>query len=242
MCLICFTKKGEMEMLRRLILLFFSNKSYIIILAGINLLGCGSTSVLRQHHLLLEDSSAVSVYFLRPSEGFIGVRGKLIEVSIDNEKLIDLAVGDYTCLRVSPGEYDMNVTSWTVEAPNNEMVQTSREFVLELVPADSVYLLFTCEDFDFWKAFRENLAAQIDEEIDTFIDKKFDAMTTVNIPMGKFFGPLRFSLRSERLRSSQREHQPGPGYTVESVSRQIAIELATELEPVEGAQNSPLHK
>jgi len=164
----------------------------------------------------------------------MGVSGGLMEVSIDNEKLMDLAVGDYTCLRVAPGEHYMNVTSWTYVGIDNEEAQTSREFILELIPADSVYLLFTLEDFDFWKIFKQKLS----EEIDIFIDKKFDALATVNIPMGKYFGPLRFSLQSE----NQKEHQYGIGYKVESINRETALEVVLELEPVEDAQNSPLHK
>ena len=226
-------------LLKRLILLLFSKKSFILILTGINLPGCGSTSVLRQHHLLTQDSSAVSVYFLRPGQGFMGVRGKLMEVSIDGEKLMDIAVGDYTFLRLDPGKYDMTITSWTVEGPENKMAETSRDYILELEPADSVYLLFTLEDINFWEILDQKFAEVIDT-LSRKIGEELDSATDITIHLGKHVS-LQFSSASER-QPSQVEHQTGIGYKVESVSRETAIETTSELEPVEGALNLPLRK
>lgn len=210
-----------MELLRRLILHLFCNKSSIVILVGMSLLGCaGSSTVQRQHHLLLENSLTVSVCFLRPKEGFMGVRGKPIGIDLDDENLLSLSVGQYTFLDLKPGKYDMVVTSWTVEAPDNAMVETSRKFVLDLAEAHSVYLLFTLEETNFWKMFKQSIAEQILND-------------TLKLQLGEHV-TLQFS--------SESKPQPGIGYKVKSVSWETAIEVASKLEPVEGAQNSPLHK
>lgn len=212
----------------------FSNKFSIMILLGMNLLGCaGSTTVQRQHHLLLENSSTVSVCFLRPKEGFMGVRGKPIGIHLDSEHLLDLSIGEYTFLDLQQGEYDMVVTSSTIEGPNNAMVETSRDFVLDLADADSVYLLFTLEQSNFWEMVNQNLADQVDASTGKLISQ----LDTITVRFGKHV-VMRFGTPA----TPQPSYHPGIGYKVESVSRQAAIEMASKLEPVEGAQNSPLHK
>lgn len=216
-----YKEKENLEMLRRLILRLFSNKSSFVILVGMNLLGCaGSTTVQRQHHLLLEDSSKASVCFLRPKQGFMGVSGKPIGINLDGENLLDLSVGQYTFLDLKAGQYDMVVTSWTVEAPDNAMAETSRYFVLDLAEGDSVYLLFTLEESNFWNRFKQSIAQQI-----------------LNEP-----SELQIGEHVTLQLSSEHKPQPGIGYKVKSVSRKTAIEAASELEPVEGAQISPLRK
>jgi len=99
-------------------------------------------------------------------------------------------------------------------------VQTSRNFMLDLGEADSMYLLFSLEKIDYW----DNLFKEFGEKI-------FN--TTITIPLGEHV--------TMRL-SNESKPQPGIGYTVKSVSRVTAIGIASNLEPVEGAQNSPLHK
>lgn len=227
-------------MLRRLILHLFGNRFSIVILLGMNLLGCaGSTTVQRQHHLLLDNPSKASVCFLRPKEGFMGVRGMSIGIDLEGEHLLDLSIGQYTFLDLTPGKYDMVVTSWTVEGPNNAQVKTSRDFVLDLAEADSVYLLFTLEKIDFWKMLGQRLAEQVDSLTHKLAEQVFP--DTVTVRLGKHVS-LIFTSESKRQLSSQGESQPGIGYTVESVSRETAIEVAMRLEPVEGAQHSPLEK
>jgi len=218
----------------------FSNKFSIVILFGMNLLGCaGSTTVHHQHHLLLENSSKAFVCFMRPSEGFMGVRGMPIGIDLDDENLLDLSIGQYTFLDLKPGKYDMVVTSWTVEGPNNAQVQTSRSFVLDLAEADSVYLLFTLEKIDFWTILGQKLTEQIDTLGQKISELVFPDRIT--IPLGKHVS-LLFILESESQLASQINSQPGIGYTVESVSRETAIEVESKLEPVEGAQSSLLSK
>ena len=206
-------------MLRRRILHLFCSKSFIVILIGASLIGCtGTTTVQHQHHLLQEDTSTVTVYFLRPGQGFMGVRGKPIEIDLDGEELLNLSVGQYTVLDLKAGKYDMMVTSWTVQAPDNAMAKTSRNFSLDLAEGDSVYLLFTLEETNFWNLFKQSIAQQILNDPPT-------------LQLGNHV-TLQFS--------PENEHQPDIGYKVTSVTRKAAIAVASELKPVEGAQLSPL--
>jgi hypothetical protein len=226
-----------MRILRSPILNGCSSKFLFVIFLGMNVLGCaGTTTVLRQHHLLMEDSSAVCACFLRPREGFMGVRGMPIGIHLDGEDLLDLSIGQYTFLDLKAGEYDMVVTSSTVEGSNNAQVKTSRSFVLDLAGADTVYLLFTLEKIDFWEVLGQKIA----ERTDTLTQDLARQLSTITIPVSKRV-TLQFS-DSQLQPSSQSKVRPGIGYTVESVSREVAIEVASKLEPVEGAQNSPLHK
>ena len=210
----------------------FSNKLSFVILLGMNLVGCaGSTTVQRQHHLLMENSSKASVCFLRPKEGFMGVRGMSIGINLDGEDLLDLSIGQYTFLDLKPGEYDMMVTSWTVEGPNNAQAQTTRNFVLDLAEADSVYLLFTLEKIDFWEELSQKLA-------NTVIPKIGDEVDTITVPLGKHLS-IRFI--SDNKSQLSKPHS-GRGYKVESVGREAASDVASKLEPVEGAKKSPPEK
>jgi len=149
----------------------------------------------------------------------MGVRGKPIGIELDGEELLQLSVGHYTLLDLKPGIYDMVVTSWTVEGPKNSMAETSRKFVLDLEKADSVYLLFTLEESNFWNRFKQSIGEQISND-------------TLKLPLGEHM-TVRFS--------SDSKPQAGIGYKVESVSRETAMEVASELERVEGSQPLPLH-
>jgi hypothetical protein len=161
---------------------------------------------------LMDDPSTASVYFLRPEQGFMGVRGKPVGIDLDGENLLDLSVGHYTCLRLKPGTYDMKVTSWTIEGENNAMVETSRQFILDLTPADSVYLLFTLEKFDFWETLEQRL------------------------PEVFFTGIVHIGEHLTLTFEPQATRRPGIGYQVEPVSRERALEAASKLTLVEDAQ------
>lgn len=158
----------------------------------------------------------------------MGVRGRPIAIDLDGENLLSLSVGQYTFLNLKPGKYDMVVTSWTVEGPDNAMAETSRDFVLDLAEADSVHLLFTLEKIDFWGIVGQKLAEQADALSHELAEQVFP--DTITIPLGKYVS-LKFTSGSKP--------QPGIGYTVESVRRETAREVASKLELVEGARNSP---
>lgn len=167
----------------------------------------------------------------------MGVRGKPIGIDLDGENLLKLSIGQYTFLDLQRGEFDMVVTSWTVEGPDNAMAETSRDFHLDLAKTDSVYLLFTLEKIDFWEILGQKYSEMVDNAVDKLVESVFS--DTITVPVGKYVS-LQFS--SERKRQLLSQNKPGIGYTVESVSRQAAVEAASKLEPVEGAQHSPLHK
>jgi len=140
-------------------------------------------------------------------------------------------------LHLRRGKYGMKVTNTTLEGPDNAVVETSRDFILDLAEQDSVYLLFTLEKSKVWDMFSQKFAEQAAASAQK-IGEPFDTLT---VPTGNH-GSLSFvSVSSSRL-SSQDKHQPGIGYKVDSVSREAAMELASKLEPVEGAQKSPLHR
>ena len=208
----------------------FSNKSAIVILLVVTLFGCaGSTKVQRKHHLLLADSSKAFVCFMRPKEGFIGVMGKPMGITLDGEELLDLTIGDYTFFDIKPGTYDMVVTNSTVEGPNNAEVKTSRNFILDFAQADSVYLLFALEKHDFWTIMNKKIEVGINNSIEKLAENIFTVRIGQHVTL-KFY------------EAQLKQNHPGTGYTVRSVSRDTAIEAASKLNPVAGAQSSPLHK
>jgi len=189
------------------------------VLVAPGIIGCaGSTSVQHEHHLLQDEPSTAAVYFLRPKEGFIGVMGNQITIDLDGEELMTLAVGEYTLLHLMPGTYDMTVTSTTVERPNNTMAETSRDFTVTLAPEDSVYLLFTLEEFNFWESL---------------VEQAIDDLFTFTVRLGKHV-MLNFGPESTRPN--------GRGYSVESVSREKAVETAAILEPIRDAQETRLNQ
>lgn len=169
----------------------------------------------------------------------MGVRGKPIGIDLDGENLLSLSVGQYTFLDLKPGKYDMVVTSWTLESSDNAMVETSRYFVLDVAGADSVYLLFTLEKINFWEILGHKVAEGVRSVAQKASEQVFP--DTLQLQIGKHVS-VQLSSHVEPQLSSESKPQPGIGYTVESVSRETAIEAASKLEPVEGAQKAPLHK
>jgi hypothetical protein len=178
---------------------------------------------------LLQDSSTVTVFFLRPTERLMmGVRGKPMGITLDGEHLMDLSVGQYTLVKLRPGSYNTVVTNWTLLPPKSAVVETSRDFILDLSKPEPVYLRFTLENSNYWRLFRESFSDSIRQQIAAGAD-------TVVVPMGKNV--------SMRLSSATRSAfaSGATGYKVESLSREAAIGAAAKLEPVEGAERSPLH-
>ena len=222
-------------MLRHPIFYSFCNKSIIVIFVGMTLLGCAGTTVQRQHHLLQEDSSMVSVYFLRPGGAFLseGI-GTTIRIDLDGEELMKLAGGQYTFLRLRPGTFSMVVTSEKQEPKNDTRfvitanglekkdtsyfvtVELTRSFYMTLAPADSVYLIFKHEE----SGFLQRMSGELNQE-------------RSSVPLGER-GTLVFP----------EQYRPyfGFGYTLVPITQDSAITVASALEPIEGAKNSPLHK
>ena len=209
-----------------------------IILFAMSFLGCaGSTAVQRQHHLLHSDSAKVSVCFLRLKENAMGMKGRPIEILIDNEKLLDLSVGEYTFLDIKPGKYNVMISGWAFDRTHYADIWASRNYILELGLEDSVFLLFTLEKVGFWSIVGDRIANQVDMSVKNLIED----LTTFNIPLGKNLW-LQFSASEGSQNSTQVQYQNEYGTIVASVSREKAIEVASQLKPVEDAQNSPLLK
>lgn len=183
--------------------------STIMILPGMSLPGCsGSTSIQRHHHLLLEDSASVCVSFIRLKE----FASEPIEILLDVEKLLDLSEGKYTVLKIKPGKYGVviNNSKWEKVDTQYVTVNITRNFDVDLSKADSVYIVFNREKFDFWELVGKS-----------FIDEIIPVIDTISI--GEYF-----SIPTE----AGTKTYPGYGYTGKSVTRKTAVKIASELEPV----------
>jgi len=110
--------------------------SYLVAALGLTtVVEAASTTIVNTEHPLLtaEVSDAVaSVYFIRPDAGFSGVMGKPVSIRVAGEELLKLAKGQYTLVRLKPGEGEGVVKSWTVamRGGTNSMmkVEESRPF------------------------------------------------------------------------------------------------------------------
>jgi hypothetical protein len=165
----------------------------------------------------------------------MGVMDKPFGIDLDGERLMELSKGQYTMLKLRAGKYDMVVTNTTVEGPTNSMGEATRSFVLELRGTDAVYLMFKHEPTSFWGRFSDALGDQVKAGTQKLVA---DA-TTVTIPVGD-----RVTLKfydSKLQNPTESEPRRGIGCVVESVTRGTAKDAAVELDPVEGAQDSPLH-
>jgi hypothetical protein len=221
--------------MKNLRLHLFIHRSFITIFFGMSLCGCAVTTVQRNHHLLQADSLKVSVGFLRQNRD---TYAKHIEISLDGENLLNLAKGQYTFLSLKPGKYEMEITNWTIEPGDTHRFQTSRNFIVDLAWADSMYLLFTPEERNFWKFLGSSISKQMPEKL----AEQIDTLTTLNVRLGKNATLVGSTLGSFIYPSQDSKPRYGFGYRVESVSRDSAIVIASRLKPAEGAENSLLHK
>jgi len=171
----------------------------------------GTTKVRSQHHLWSSEADAVPVYFLRPKHRFMGVTGKPISISVDGEKIAELAREQYTLLRLRPGRYEMSVTNWTVEGADNRMVRVTTPYDVELFGPDPAYLVFVPEDKKIWEAIVNALGPIVLE----------------------FGDALRFSIIIDFTR-------PPKGVTVVAVNSDMARAMADDLTAVGPAFATPL--
>jgi hypothetical protein len=228
--------KLSLRNMMRIILYIFGYMSFIAVLIVMSLSGCAiKTSVQRNHHLLQADSSKVSVGFLREK----GDRyAQQLEINLDGENLLNLSAGQYIFLSLKPGKYELEITNWTIEPGDSQRFQTSRNFIVDLSEADSVYLLFTLEKKNFWEFLGTSITKQVVEKL----DEKIDTLTTIKVPAGNN-APLEISLLSQPLTGPPENNSHyGRGYRVEPISRDSAEMIASKLKPAEGAENAPLHK
>jgi hypothetical protein len=92
------------------------------------------------------------------------------------------------------------------------MVETTRSFILELATADSVYLLFTLEEINFWEMLEQDLP-----------ESYYTGKVRINDFLWLEFVP-------------QATRKPPIGYQVDSIDWQRVLELTADLEPVETAK------
>jgi len=184
----------------------------VLIATCITLSACaGTTRVHSQHHLWSDDADAVPVYFLRPKHRFMGVTGMPISISVDGEKIAELAREQYTLLRLRPGKYEMSVTNWTVQGIDNQMVRVTTPYDVELFGPDPAYLVFVPEDKKIWEAIVNALGPIIIE----------------------FGDALRFSIIIDFT-------TPPKGVTVVAVNSDMATAMADDLQAVGPAFATPL--
>lgn len=79
---------------------------------------CGTTTMATSHTSLASasDGNAVKVYFLRPDIGYTGVMRLAFTLSLEDEELLTLALGDYALAYLKPYSGLVKVESWAVPA------------------------------------------------------------------------------------------------------------------------------
>lgn len=102
---------------------FFGYMVNIVGLSTIGLLsGCGSTSIF-QHHILIEHDAkkpAANVYFIRPfTYRERGVADNEVIIDLDQKKLLELAKGEYTLLRIKPD--NATITTHSISMYTNKL-------------------------------------------------------------------------------------------------------------------------
>jgi hypothetical protein len=96
---------NTVDVLRRPVYHVFYKQPALAILADVTLIGCaGSTTVQRQHHLLRGISSTVDVYFLRPSQGYMGVGGKADHNTARGRRTPELICGTLYVVEAQTGK------------------------------------------------------------------------------------------------------------------------------------------
>ena len=103
------------------------------LMAILALVSCGSTSVNRSHPLVArpDDPESGRVYFLRPDEGFSGVRMNAAAVKVGGEELLTLRPGEYCLVHLKPYDGEVFVTSWGVVG--GAMTRQTEGGILEVV-------------------------------------------------------------------------------------------------------------
>ena len=113
------------------------------------LVGCGTTAVMHTHPLLdiSSSSDSINVYFLRPDFGFDGVSDFSFTISINDQKLLTIAKGEYTLVSMKTYSGDITVQFHDVvnRAGMNSWTKSKETRPFDFLSGNTYYITFRRE-------------------------------------------------------------------------------------------------
>ncbi|MDH5300805.1 MAG: hypothetical protein OEW58_05515 [Gammaproteobacteria bacterium] len=110
----------------------------------LTLAGCSTTTKLIANHPAIinsEQASHAKVYFLREiPERSRGVADDNLRIEIGKQPLLSLAQGEYSLIRLKPGQYDIVIFSRTSLTTNPAPVEVWRARPFDFVAGESYYI------------------------------------------------------------------------------------------------------
>ena len=118
-------------------------KCITFLLLTLTVTGC-ATTINKIHPALTQatDSNVVKLYIIRSKEAFNGITGLPFSVSLNDEKLMTIAKGEYTLVYLKPFSGNVTVQSWTVKGMNNSMSKATASKLFTFGSRETYYLTF----------------------------------------------------------------------------------------------------
>ena len=113
--------------------------------------GCTATVINPEHPLRVQDESlAANLYFIRPyTERPYGFADNPVVVEMNKDRLLDLAKGEYTLVRMIPREYVMVLKNLTEVGPDWQVKELSRSYRFSFQAGRTYFIVITPIDGEF---------------------------------------------------------------------------------------------
>lgn len=111
---------------------------------------CGTTETVASYSRLAHASETKSakVYFLRPDVGYFGLEGNAVSISLDDEKLLTLAKGEYTLVYLQPTSGTMTVESTAIRTEfGKTVVKTVKASEKVIFEDRKTYYIAVCKRY-----------------------------------------------------------------------------------------------
>jgi len=124
-----------------------------IIAAMLCLLLGGCWTTIKESHPLLESQPAAPyarVYFLRPrTERFMGMADNRVTILLDQQPLLELVKGEYTLVRIKPGQAWVAIENQTTYGPAHRVKTETRSRSFTFVAGQTYYIAVKPIDGEF---------------------------------------------------------------------------------------------
>lgn len=116
------------------------------------LVGCTSTRVIGSHPLVAAATGGASatVYFLRPEpERRMGFADNPLTIELNQDRLMKLARGEYTVVRLVPRASVLTLRNLTEAGPRWSVKELERQYRFEFQPGQTYYIVVSALDGEF---------------------------------------------------------------------------------------------
>ena len=127
-----------------------SAKGGIWLIVALSMPGCATTKIVANHPLVQNGAGSATVYFLRPPiERRMGFPDNPLAIDLNQEKLMDLGLGEYAMAQVIARDMLVTLRNRTEAGPIWAIKDMERQYPFTFKPGETYYLVIRPVDGEF---------------------------------------------------------------------------------------------